>query len=128
MDQVVALDALGVEAGRDPLRLRRYLETLAIHTAEVVDDVTLYKAAGINKITARAYHRLLQNLLMVDDVPAWTTNRLKRLTLAPKHHLGVVELTRGAGGRVSLAAMRPGPVRPWWVPVRRRGRDHAAVG
>lgn len=110
VDQVVARDALGVEAGRDPVRLRRYLEALAIHTAEVVDDVTLYTAAGINKITARAYHRLLQNLLMVDDVPAWTTNRLKRLTLAPKHHLvdpallvgilGVSELDLLADGRL----------------------------
>lgn len=87
VDQLVTRDAQGVEGGRDPMRLRRYLEALALHTAQVVDDVTLYTAAGINKVTARAYRRLLQNLLVVDDLPSWTSNRLKRLTLAPKHHL-----------------------------------------
>jgi uncharacterized protein len=84
VDQLVTRDALDVEAGRDPQRLRRYLEAVVLHTAGIVDDVTLYTAANINKHTSRAYNRLLQNLLILDEVPAWTSNRLKRLSLSPK--------------------------------------------
>lgn len=86
-DQLVTRDAPDVDAGRDPQRLRRYLEALALNSAGTVDDTTLYGAAQISKDTARAYDRLLQNLLVIDKVPAWTSNRLKRLTLAPKRFL-----------------------------------------
>jgi uncharacterized protein len=84
VDQLVTRDALDVEAGRDPQRLRRYLEAIVLHTAGIVDDATLYTAANINKSTSRAYNQLLQNLLILDEIPAWTSNRLKRLSLSPK--------------------------------------------
>ena len=42
---------------------------------------------GINRRTAQAYERLLTNLLAVESLPAWTSNRLKRLVLTPKRHL-----------------------------------------
>ena len=87
VDQLVTRDAMDGEAGRDPVRLRRYLEALAINSAGVVDDVTLYESAGINKLTVRAYDQLLQNLLVVEKVPSWTSNRLKRMVLAPKRYL-----------------------------------------
>lgn len=87
VDQLVTRDAAGVDGGRDPLRLRRYLTAYALNSAGVVDDSTLYTSAGISKNTARAYDRLLQNLLVTEDIPAWTTNRLKRLVLAPKRFL-----------------------------------------
>lgn len=87
VDQLVTRDAMTIDAGRDPIRLRRYLEAIALNTAGVVDDTTLYEAARINKDTARAYHRLLQQLMVLEELPAWTSNRLKRLTLAPKRHL-----------------------------------------
>jgi uncharacterized protein len=87
VDQVVTRDAELVARGRDPQRLRAYLTTLALNSAGVVDDVTLWTSAGIAKDTARAYDTLLQNLFITDRLPAWTSNRLKRLTLAPKRYL-----------------------------------------
>lgn len=87
VDQLVTRDAQTVSPGRDPQRLRAYLTALALNSAGVVDDTTLWTAAGIAKDTARAYDQLLQNLLVVDRLPAWTSNRLKRLTLAPKRYL-----------------------------------------
>ncbi len=45
------------------------------------------KAAGIKRMTAPAYERLLTNLLVVEALPAWMSNRLKRLVLMPKRHL-----------------------------------------
>lgn len=84
LEQVVTRDAGQSDPGRDPTRLARYLEVLAIHTATVVDDATLYRGAGINRRTAFAYDRLLTNLSLVDALPAWWTNRLKRLVQRPK--------------------------------------------
>ncbi|HAP75745.1 MAG TPA: ATP-binding protein [Acidimicrobiaceae bacterium] len=87
VDQLVTRDAEGVDGGRDPERLRRYLTAVALNSAGIVDDVTLYEAARISKATAKAYERLLANLLIVEQLPAWTPNRLKRLSLASKRYL-----------------------------------------
>lgn len=98
VEQIITRDAAAVAPGRDPLRLRAYLTALALNSAGVVDDVTLWTAAGIAKDTARAYDSLLQNLLVCDRVPAWTSNRLKRLTLASKRYLVDAGLFAGVLG------------------------------
>lgn len=87
VEQLLTRDAEQVDGGRDPARLRRYFEAYALNTAGVVDDKSLYDAAGINRKTAVAYEALLTNLLVVDAVPAWTSNRLKRLMLSPKRYV-----------------------------------------
>ena len=98
VDQLVTRDAQSVSPGRDPQRLRAYLTALALNSAGVVDDITLWTAAGIAKDTARAYDTLLQNLLVIDKLPAWTSNRFKRLTLAPKRYLVDAGLFAGVLG------------------------------
>lgn len=87
VEHLLTRDAEQVDRGRDPWRLRRYLEALALNTAGIVDDRTLFEAAGINRKTALAYERLLVNLLVVEAIPAWTSNRLKRLVLSPKRYV-----------------------------------------
>ncbi len=87
VDHLITRDAEQVDGGRDPARLRRFFEVLALNTAGIVEDRTIYEAAGINRGTALAYERLLRNLLVVESTPAWTTNRLKRLVLSPKRYL-----------------------------------------
>lgn len=87
VEHLLTRDAEQVDGGRDPARLRRYFEAYALNTAGIVDERTLFDAAGINRRTAQAYERLLTNLLVVEALPAWTSNRLKRLVLMPKRHL-----------------------------------------
>lgn len=87
VEHLLTRDAEQVDGGRDPVRLRRYLEALALNTAGIVDERTLFDTAGINRRTAQAYERLLANLLVVEALPAWTSNRLKRLVLMPKRHV-----------------------------------------
>ena len=87
VEHLLTRDAELVDGGRDPARLRRYLEALALNTAGIVEDRTLFEAAGINRKTALAYERLLVNLLVAEAVPAWTSNRLKRLVLSPKRYV-----------------------------------------
>ena len=87
VEHLLTRDAEQIDGGRDPARLRRYLESYALNTAGIVEDRTLFEAAGVNRRTAQAYERLLVNLLVVEALPAWTSNRLKRLVLSPKRHV-----------------------------------------
>jgi hypothetical protein len=87
LDQLLTRDATQTGSERDPIRLRRYFEALALNTGGVVDDKKLYDTARINAKTAAAYERLLTNLLVVEAVPAWTTNRLKRLARSAKRYV-----------------------------------------
>jgi hypothetical protein len=96
VDQLITRDAEHVDGGRDPERLRRYFEATALNSAGVVDLSTIYEAAGVNRRTAGAYDQLLKNLMVLDTVPAWTSNRLKRLVRRPKRYLVDVGLMAAA--------------------------------
>jgi predicted AAA+ superfamily ATPase len=85
--QLTTRDVSGVAGARDPVRLRRYLEAYALNSAGTAEAKTIYDAAGIDKKTAAAYERVLENLFVIESLPAWTSNRLKRLALAPKRYL-----------------------------------------
>jgi predicted AAA+ superfamily ATPase len=96
LEQLVTRDAAGLDAGRDPVRLRRYVDVLAENTAGLPADVTLVEAGSLNVRTAGAYDRLLEALGVLDVVPAWSTNRLKRLTQRGKRYLTDTGLTAAA--------------------------------
>lgn len=108
LEQVVTRDAKTADTNRDPVRLRRYFETLAASTAGVVADKTLYDAAGVSATTAGAYERLLDNLLVLDVVPAWHSNRLKRLARQPKRYLADPLLAAAALGFDAEGVLRDG--------------------
>jgi len=72
---------------RDAQRLRRYFEAYALNSAGVTDHKTIFDAAHVNKATAAAYEELLTDLLVVEQVPAWMSNRLKRLVHQPKRYV-----------------------------------------
>lgn len=94
--------------GRDPERLERYLRAYALNTAGVVNDSTLYEAAGINKNTASAYERMLVSLMAVEKIPAWSTNRLKRLVRGTKRHIVDTGLWGAIAAVDALAVIRDG--------------------
>jgi len=108
VEQVLTRDAEQIDRGRDPVRLRRYLEAYALNTAGIVDERTLFDAAGINRRTAQAYDRLLGNLRVVEAVPAWTSNRLKRLVLMPKRHVVEPALAGAILGLDTTLVLREG--------------------
>ena len=91
LDQLLTRDIERLESGagrrRDTQRLRRYAEASAVNSGGVLDHKTIYDAAQVNRITANAYEELLTNLFVVDQVPAWSSNRLKRLVYQPKRYL-----------------------------------------
>jgi predicted AAA+ superfamily ATPase len=83
----VALVEEPVTRRRDSVRLRRYLEAYALNSAGVCPHRTIYEAAGVNRVTAIAYQQLLADLHVVDEIPAWQTNRLGRLVLEGKRYV-----------------------------------------
>lgn len=86
VDQLVTRDGVDI-SGRDPARLGRYFEVLALNSAGIVSNATIYGAANVDKKTADAYDRLLADLFVLDVVPAWSTNRLARLVKTPKRYI-----------------------------------------
>jgi hypothetical protein len=84
---MITRDVPAVAPHRDPELLRRYLSVLAVNTAGIAAESTLWTAAGINPRTAQAYQALFQRMFVLDLVPAWFSNRIKRLVKAPKRYL-----------------------------------------
>lgn len=86
-EQIATRDAADLGGLRDPARFRRFLEATALNTAGLPTDATVARAVGADRRTVAGYETLLANLLLLDLVPAWTTNRLSRLSKAPKRFL-----------------------------------------
>lgn len=87
VEQLLTRDLAAAGAHRDPQLMRRYLEAYVLNTAGVADQRTLHEAAGVARATGQAYAKLLQSLFVVDELPAWWTNRIKRMTRGPKRYI-----------------------------------------
>jgi len=107
LDQILTRDAVHI-SGRDPVKLARYFEVLALNSAGIVADTTILEAAHVDRKTADAYNRLLVNLFVLDVVPAWLTNRLSRLVKAPKRYVTDPSLIGAALRLDARGVMRDG--------------------
>ncbi len=87
---------------------RRWPRALRVRRAK-----KLYDATSINARTAAAYDSLLANLFIVESLPAWATNRLKRLARTPKRYVIDPELRayhlRVEGGRREVDLLMEAP-------------------
>jgi uncharacterized protein len=83
IEQMITRDVPAIAPRRDPELLRRYLSALAVNSAGLVTEESLRGAAGINAQTAREYQALFQRMFVLDVVPAWFSNRIKRLVRRP---------------------------------------------
>ena len=114
LDDLVTSDVESIDAPRDPVRLRRYLTRFALNLARQPIDASLFRDADINAKTAVAYDRSLTNLAVLDIVPAWTSNRLKRLTKAGKRYLVDTALAAAAADVNEHEIIRDGDLRGRW--------------
>lgn len=106
VDDLLTHDVPGVI--RAPTRLRRYFEALAINSAGLPEEKTLYDAAGIDHKTAKSYQDLLAAVYVLDVVPAFATRRLARMVKTPKRYV-VDPALMAVGLRLdSRAVMRDG--------------------
>lgn len=114
------------EAGlavRNPALLRRWLAAYAAATATTTSYESIRDAATAGhankpaKTTTIPYQDTLERIWISDPVPAWapTRNHLRRLTLAPKHHLADPALAVALTGLTLedlLEGGTPGPIIP----------------
>jgi hypothetical protein len=108
LDQLLTRDLETLQEGRDPHRLGLYFKALALNTAGIIQSKTLYDAAGIDHKTATAYERLLTNLLVLETLPAWSTNRISRMTRTGKRYLVDTSLLAAALDLDERAVLRDG--------------------
>ena len=109
LDQVLTRDAVDISR-RDPALLTGYFEVLALNSAGIVADNTLFGAVAIDRRTAAAYERLLSNLFVLDVVPAWSTNRLSRLVKTPKRYITDASLVAAALRMDTRGVLRDGDI------------------
>jgi hypothetical protein len=67
--------------------LPRLLELAAGQTARLVNVSEIAGPFGVSRTTVRDYLTLLRHVFLVEELPAWHANRLKRLVKTPKLHL-----------------------------------------
>ena len=88
------LDAIVQRDVRDLARIGaldavpRLLGAAAGQTARLLNVSELAAPFSVSRPTITDYMTLLQRVFLVDELPAWHSNRLKRLVKSPKLHLG----------------------------------------
>ena len=88
LDLAVARDLAEIApAQRDVTKLRNYVRAYSATVGTTAEHAAIHNAAGVSKATGESYHDLLTRLGLVEELPGWSHNRLKRLTRRPKRQL-----------------------------------------
>lgn len=87
VEQLIRHDVPELAEVRAPARLMALLRAVALNTAGQPTVTTLAAAAQIDHRTAAAYLDLLEDLRIVERLPAWSNNRLNRLAKIPKYYI-----------------------------------------
>lgn len=72
---------------RNTSKLRRYVRSYAAAVGTNAESAAIHTAADVSKATGETYHDLLDRLGLIEELPGWSHNRLKRLTKRPKRHM-----------------------------------------
>lgn len=86
LEQLLTRDTYSVVGERDRQKLEAYFRAVAAMSAGVPEHKTLFDAAAINKNTAVSYDKLLADLFVAEEVPAWAANHLDRLIRTAKRY------------------------------------------
>ena len=84
IEHVVHRDAQELRLVREPLALFRLLRAVAHNTAGIPAMQSLAEQAGMDHRTVRSHLDLLEELRIVERIPAWGRNRLNRAVKSPK--------------------------------------------
>ena len=98
LEQLLTHELTAGRPGGDPTRMAEFFQAYALNSAGIVNDTTLYQAAGLDRRTSLSYTRLLSDLGVIAELPAWSSNRLKRLARGPKRYVADTGLWGSAVG------------------------------
>lgn len=86
----------------------KLVEILALYSGKLINFSDLGKKVGLNRVTVKKYFSLLQQLFLIEILPAWHSNATKRLVKTPKMHVtdtGIICAARG----ISTEQIRTNP-------------------
>ena len=87
LDAIMQRDVSDVATVRDKNNLSQMMNMLAYRTANLLNISSLSGDLGIDRQTAEKYTGILEQLFLVRRLPAWHSNRGKRLVRTPKVHV-----------------------------------------
>lgn len=108
LSHMVTRDPSTLGTSPDSDRLGRFFAAYALNTAGLATDATLIKAAGIDRRTGESYTRLLSDLGIIAELPAWHSNRLSRLVKGRKRLVADTGLWAAAVGIDAATVMSSG--------------------
>lgn len=108
LDQLLTHERAAGRNGSDTGRLAEFFQAYALNSAGIVNDTTLHQAAGLDRRTSLSYTRLLSDLGVIAELPAWSSNRLKRLARGPKRFVADTGLWGSAVGADLRVVMNDG--------------------
>ena len=109
IETLIQRDVRSVSRIRSLDALPRLLSAAASQTAQLFNLSSLASPFELTRPTIGTYVTLLERLFLVERLPAWHSNRLKRLVRRPKFHLidtGIAAALIGAD-TATLTADRP---------------------
>ena len=110
LQSIIERDIQDLADIRDGQEVARLLEYLSHQTASLLNVSATAKALGHTRPTIERYLGVLEKLFLIRRLPAWHSNRGKRLVKTPKIHV------RDSGLAATLADLRP----EHWNPERTR--------
>ena len=67
--------------------MMKLLEVMALYSGKLVNFTEVGEKVALNRATVKKYLLLLEQLFLMDTLPAWHSNAYKRLIKTPKVHL-----------------------------------------
>ncbi|ALO45317.1 ATP-binding protein [Pseudohongiella spirulinae] len=86
IQSVIERDVRDIAEVKDASNLKRLLALLADRTAQLLNQSELANSLGHTRATIDRYLTLLERLFLIRRLPAWHSNRTKRLVKSPKLH------------------------------------------
>ncbi|MCJ8141125.1 ATP-binding protein [Falsirhodobacter halotolerans] len=86
VDAIVQRDIHDIAEIEKAAILPRLVRMMAEHSGQLTNYSALGAQVGLNHVTTQKYSRLFESLFLVETVPPWFSNRLKRLVKSPKLH------------------------------------------
>ncbi|MFT4294421.1 MAG: DUF4143 domain-containing protein [Micropruina sp.] len=108
IDQLIRHDVPAAADVRNPTGLASLLRAVALNSAGQPELGTLAVAAGLNHRTTKVYLDLLEDLRIIERLPAWTTNRLSRMVKRQKYYIVDSGMAAHLAGDSRVGALRNG--------------------
>jgi hypothetical protein len=100
---ILTRDVRDIATIEDPGALRRLLRLSAVRSSSLLNHSELSRTLALPVSTLKRYLALLKTLFLVHEVPAWASNRGKRLARAPKLHVSDTGLLASLAGLDEVA-------------------------